>query len=228
MTGKRGFTLIELLVVIAIIAILAAILFPVFARAREKAKQSSCLSNVKQIGMGILMYIQDSDERLPVKWWYYQHSPGVAYPLNTNYMTWAEVIAPYVKNDQLFMCPDYAPAQNQMPYTTFPCAYNYNGAMPQYAGDYTTAGLDYAPMGDIKAPATTVMIYDGWTMDSWWYPADQAALISGNPGTQNFTTAYWNIVKRHNDGCNQCYVDGHGKWVKTDVASHFTRAADPD
>jgi len=228
MTARRGFTLIELLVVIAIIAILAAILFPVFARAREKARQSSCLSNVKQIGMGVLMYIQDSDERFPPKWWYYVHTPGVAYPLTTNYMTWAEMIASYVKNDQLFQCPNYQPSQTMMPYSTFPFAYNYNGANPQYTNDYTTAGLDYAPMGDIRAPATTVMIYDGWTMDSWWVPSDQAALISGQPGSQNFNYTYWNIVKRHNDGCNICYVDGHGKWARTEVASHFTRAADPD
>jgi len=230
MARKRGFTLIELLVVIAIIAILAAILFPVFARAREKARQSSCLSNVKQLGLGVIMYIQDTDERFPPKYWNYVHVPGVAYPLTTNYMTWAELIAAHVKNDQVFQCPNYQPTQSMMPQTTFPCAYNYNGANPQYANDLSTAGLDYALMGDIRAPATTVMIYDGWTMDSFWIPSDQAALISGQPGSSavNWNYTSWNIVKRHNDGCNICYVDGHGKWNNIEVASHFTRAADPD
>ena len=241
MARKRGFTLIELLVVIAIIAILAAILFPVFARAREKARQSSCLSNVKQIGMGVLMYIQDSDERFPPNAWYYTHTPGAVYsastnytstpyPLTSNYMTWAEMVAPYVKNDQIFLCPDYAPTQNMMDNYAFPCAYNYNGASPQIAGDYTTGGLGYANMGDVKTPATTVMMYDGWTFWTGWIPSDHAALISGQPGSNavNWNYQYWNVVRRHNDGANECFVDGHGKWNRTEVLSHFTLAADPD
>jgi len=93
---RRGFTLIELLVVIAIIAILAAILFPVFARAREKARQSSCLSNVKQIALGMLQYAQDYDERLVLAAMYYA-SP--------NYYTWMYLLQPYVKNIQVFTCP---------------------------------------------------------------------------------------------------------------------------
>ena len=117
MIHRRGFTLIELLVVIAIIAILAAILFPVFARAREKARQSSCLSNVKQIGLGVLMYTQDYDERFPAKWWWYVHRPA-GYDLSTNYLTWAECVAPYINNDQIFQCPTYQQTQAQMPYNT--------------------------------------------------------------------------------------------------------------
>ena len=88
---RRGFTLIELLVVIAIIAILAAILFPVFARAREKARQTSCLSNEKQISLGIMMYAQDYDETLP----------GSIIPP----ARWYGAIVPYVKNAQIFICP---------------------------------------------------------------------------------------------------------------------------
>ncbi len=76
---RRGFTLIELLVVIAIIAILAAILFPVFAKAREKARQSSCLSNMKQIVLGTMQYAQDYDERLPMRW-LATDSAGTGYP----------------------------------------------------------------------------------------------------------------------------------------------------
>ncbi len=92
---RKGFTLIELLVVIAIIAILAAILFPVFARAREKARQSSCLSNVKQIALGVLMYAQDYDERL------------LAYRSETVKISWVTLIDPYVKNSQVWYCPSY-------------------------------------------------------------------------------------------------------------------------
>src|SRR6056297_1815502 len=91
---KRGFTLIELLVVIAIIAILAAILFPVFARAREKARQTSCLNNMKQLGLGFMMYLQDYDERLPA---FYFRRPGMFY-------YWTEAIRPYIQNEQIFQC----------------------------------------------------------------------------------------------------------------------------
>lgn len=93
---RRGFTLIELLVVIAIIAILAAILFPVFAKAREKARQSSCLSNVKQLSLAVFQYMQDYDEVLPV-YWNIHNRPGPEY--------WYQMIGPYIKNDQIFVCP---------------------------------------------------------------------------------------------------------------------------
>lgn len=92
---KLAFTLIELLVVIAIIAILAAILFPVFARARENARRSSCQSNLKQIGLGIMQYTQDFDELLPQR---YYNIPG-------GYRSWRNQIQPYVKSVQLFQCP---------------------------------------------------------------------------------------------------------------------------
>src|ERR1035438_8078601 len=93
---KRGFTLIELLVVIAIIAILAAILFPVFAKAREKARAASCLSNCKQLGLAMMQYVQDFDEAYPMV--YSNLSATVRY-------VWGDVISPYCKNLQIFACP---------------------------------------------------------------------------------------------------------------------------
>jgi prepilin-type N-terminal cleavage/methylation domain-containing protein len=99
--GKRtAFTLIELLVVIAIIAILAAILFPVFARARENARRASCQSNLKQIGLGIMQYTQDYDEKMPFYYHYYD---------STTYARWQDDIQPYVKSYQLLVCPSQAP-----------------------------------------------------------------------------------------------------------------------
>src|SRR3954465_1382903 len=92
---RLGFTLIELLVVIAIIAILAAILFPVFAKAREKARQISCVSNLKQMGLGIMQYVQDNDECMIPRTLYYNGSDHV----------WTQLMQPYVKNQNIFQCP---------------------------------------------------------------------------------------------------------------------------
>lgn len=220
---KRGFTLIELLVVIAIIAILAAILFPVFARAREAARQSSCLSNTKQIGTGIMMYVQDYDEMYPRMWQGGAGSAWVHVPVNqtasSNYFTWAECIYSYVKNDGVFQCPSRKFTQAQMPYSTFPMSYNYNGS---------AGGMSGVAMASVDNSANTVVAYDGWTMDAWWTPANQAALLSGQVGTTPWTQAYWDLVKRHNGGTNIAFADGHSKWQNKATASQFTTVSDPD
>jgi prepilin-type N-terminal cleavage/methylation domain-containing protein/prepilin-type processing-associated H-X9-DG protein len=115
---RKGFTLIELLVVIAIIAILAAILFPVFARARENARRASCQSNLKQIGLGIMQYTQDYDERLPGRF--------VGYDSGVTNVTWKTVIAPYIKSTQLFACPSNTRNAN-IGGDGFPESYSCNG-----------------------------------------------------------------------------------------------------
>jgi prepilin-type N-terminal cleavage/methylation domain-containing protein/prepilin-type processing-associated H-X9-DG protein len=141
--AKRAFTLIELLVVIAIIAILAAILFPVFARARENARRASCQSNLKQIGLGILQYKQDYDERYPNEGGGTLTDPG-----------WAYNIQPYVKSEQLFQCPSETGGppvgatmldRNISTFTDY--WYNYN------LGEQSDAAIAY--------PANTVMNGDG-------------------------------------------------------------------
>lgn len=122
---RRGFTLIELLVVIAIIAILAAILFPVFAQAREKARQISCLSNTKQIALGYMQYYQDSDEVLPGL--FYRSATAVTYPGETRARTlysWTEYLEPYTKSRAIYHCPSVTDTDNAL------------GAGAYYLADY--------------------------------------------------------------------------------------------
>ncbi len=120
---RKGFTLIELLVVIAIIAILAAILFPVFAQAREKARQTSCLSNEKQIGLAILQYTQDYDEIYPAGVFVTAYNPNTPSGLG-----WAGQCAPYIKSGAIFKCPDDSTGNVTVNGTTtgYPVSYGYN------------------------------------------------------------------------------------------------------
>ena len=146
---RRGFTLIELLVVIAIIAILAAILFPVFARAREKARQASCTSNVKQIMLGVIMYAQDYDEMLPGRRKGTVGTP--TFNCGANWALWPELITPYVKNTQLFICPSNAGARGY--------GWNYQnfGYFSGTSGYSSTCGR---AMAQVTQPAETIIIGD--------------------------------------------------------------------
>jgi len=193
---RHGFTLIELLVVIAIIAILAAILFPVFAKAREKARQTSCLSNLKQIGLGFLMYAQDYDETL-------FGSRGVL-------GGYAGAITPYVKNTQIFKCPS---TNYSRYYGGTGCAVCGNlGAAPlpgAYFGGYTyvnstptwgcLGSTAAAKLGSYDTPSSFPLIYDG------------TCLQNTNPASGSRNA---NFIA-HNEGLNNCYLDGHAKWLKT-------------
>ena len=134
---KNGFTLIELLVVIAIIAILAAILFPVFARAREKARQSSCLSNVKQLMLAVQQYAQDYDERMPG----HGNSPQ-----------WPGQIFPYVKNAHVYACPsaDSNPSTEAQIVTIYNYSWNY----------YGNGALNWMKLATIQRPAEALVILD--------------------------------------------------------------------
>jgi prepilin-type N-terminal cleavage/methylation domain-containing protein/prepilin-type processing-associated H-X9-DG protein len=107
MQHRRGFTLIELLVVIAVIAIIAAILFPVFAQAREKARQSMCVSNMKQIGTGLMMYQQDYDETYPFGYQYFgtYDAQGNCTATNQLLVWWQDLLRPYVRNEAVYTCP---------------------------------------------------------------------------------------------------------------------------
>jgi prepilin-type N-terminal cleavage/methylation domain-containing protein/prepilin-type processing-associated H-X9-DG protein len=141
---KRGFTLIELLVVIAIIAILAAILFPVFAKAREKARQATCQSNEKQLGLGLLQYAQDADECFP-------DGEGNQDPRGTG---WASSIYPYTKSAGVYKCPDDNCATSQL-FGMTPCSYAMNPNFT-YASSMSSEGN--IPQGGFTAPANTVLL----------------------------------------------------------------------
>jgi prepilin-type N-terminal cleavage/methylation domain-containing protein/prepilin-type processing-associated H-X9-DG protein len=188
MGTRRGFTLIELLVVIAIIAILAAILFPVFAKAREKARQTSCLSNLKQIGLAVLQYAQDYDERTPLI--YFGATSGYLWPNGTTSPgMWMAAVYPYVKNTQLMNCPS-SPYKWNGGYIGLGFSYPINNAI---------AGQS---LGSIVLPTQCVMNICG---DYYW-----------SDGTNNGDgiTTRPAVVARHNDGTNAAMCDGHAKWLK--------------
>jgi prepilin-type N-terminal cleavage/methylation domain-containing protein len=158
--SPAAFTLIELLVVIAIIAILAAILFPVFAQAREKARQTSCLSNQKQIGLGILMYAQDYDETMPIPGW----NPITAPNGSASCYSWRWAVQSYIKNTGLLLCPTFerpnepiwAPCNNNSMETITGIRRSYAGTLT-WAHPTFTAGLRLA---EVTRPASILMVIE--------------------------------------------------------------------
>jgi len=218
---RRGFTLIELLVVIAIIAILAAILFPVFARAREKARQTSCLSNLKQIGLALIMYTNDYDECYPTgRTW-------CGNPSTQQNLQYYQLVNPYVKNWQLFACPSSSRqcANGSIPHhgvnsmvgqwgvpANFQLSYGYseymwNGAFGNAIG---CGGVQNAHKSTMwKQPASSVIV------------ADSAGLINSGHriGWANECGVGCNPPRavdgntRHNGGSNVAFMDGHAKFV---------------
>jgi len=202
---RRGFTLIELLVVIAIIAILAAILFPVFARARENARRASCQSNLKQIGLGVMMYTQDYDEHMPPS--SANVAAGVTPTPNFYY-----VLQPYVKSTQLFKCPSDSTPFTGTGINSYGYSYYYLAPSPS-----STVSLSA-----IQSPSETVMVTDkddSSTRD-FDYPPSGWRLNGGSWTTSGSTSLgyqYGNVNPRHLDGVNVLWCDGHVKWQKIDA-----------
>jgi prepilin-type N-terminal cleavage/methylation domain-containing protein/prepilin-type processing-associated H-X9-DG protein len=237
---KKGFTLIELLVVIAIIAILAAILFPVFAQARDKARQATCTSNLKQIGSAFQLYMQDYDGRAPVNC----NRIGGAdttenYLRNSCWPGWiSAVLAPYEKNADIYTCPSKTtgggwvdprknptvnPANrlnpagvNRSSGRPISYTYNENGLGHQ---DSTLSGRSEAAF---QEPASLAIMWDSvnpWT-DCWfatstcsiWHQRDLCYYFGPLPGMSSCAGQRRDLTAWHSGGLNFLFYDGHVKW----------------
>jgi len=232
MRKLTGFTLIELLVVIAIIAILAAILFPVFAQARERARAASCLSNMKQFGLAIRMYTQDYDERLPGPFIPYTAAP---WPWPCDTIVWfPDLLNPYVKNKQLKRCPsgvewtDLAmPSTMDVPGTCtggtgqgtgrYYFSYKWNSIWAWPCSDPRSdwnwpnkyGFVHYITDAQVQDPAGTILLLDGSWQETW-------VDCDADP-IWNHQDVWWGpptIAYRHFEGFNATLGDGHAKYFR--------------
>ena len=201
---QKAFTLIELLVVIAIIAILAAILFPAFARARENARKTSCLSNLKQLGLGFMQYTQDYDERLPNvsdntattpvlgNWTSYSGTPVVFDPSKGS-------IFPYIKSTQIFVCPSDSKGQTQGQ------SYAINSCLNPDAQD-----------ANKLRPGRSIAAFDETA--KWMTLGEEGDPLDNSKSTDDAFLYVNNndFTKRHLEGSNVAFLDGHVKWFRVE------------
>lgn len=247
---RRGFTLIELLVVIAIIALLAAILFPVFARARENARKSSCANNLKQIGLGFMQYSQDYDERMTQAWYDRGGYPGG--------WRWMDAIYPYVKSEQLYTCPSATGNNSKYiyrnPVTTTGVtggpfgSYGFNVAYWGNNSGDNAINPNGQGLPDIVKPAQTMLVADtyinggnNWEI-AWENSGTNPTFVNGAT-PRRLNNGNGEIIERHLDQATLVFCDGHVKSYSLDVIKKprpnatfgtqavwpmFTIQADPD
>jgi len=240
---KKGFTLIELLVVIAIIAILAAILFPVFARTKEKARQAACSNNIKQLATAFAMYRTDYDGKMP----------RMAYlPWNSNKaVRWIHAIYPSVNNMQIFECPsnevarDLADPSRPYPACDLPeTSYLYSLGCVADNRALGTGGWVIFGETEVKDASNTIILMDGWywmgvqAANSWNYAMFYYA---GMGGAIEYEFASWvngqvtggygvasvlDRMRRHNERVNAAYFDGHAKSIPNARPQDFSPELD--
>jgi prepilin-type N-terminal cleavage/methylation domain-containing protein len=232
MLRRQGFTLIELLVVIAIIAILAAILFPVFAQARESARKTSCLSNQKQLTLGIMMYVQDYDETFPNA--YRGSNPDGTFANTDGWggntiEVWGLAVQPYVKNAQVHICPDWRPLSVFLSYPTnssgyyyFANGYSVNAAFGAPPFFYSAAGYNFTVTeAQIGSPANLYLLSEAWQyvpgygfpIMCYWPDWNKNVLVPrGWPGAQYGIDVYGMDFRHNQGGNNFSFSDGHAKW----------------
>jgi prepilin-type N-terminal cleavage/methylation domain-containing protein/prepilin-type processing-associated H-X9-DG protein len=248
---RRGFTLIELLVVIAIIAILAAILFPVFAQAREKARSIQCLSNMKQIGMATRMYSSDYDEVLVPLYLYSQHPSEGLLPRGTAYtQQYPDLLQPYVKSNDVFVCPNWS-AIHTNGRTLFPPGVgagfqqlkwsyggnnwhffpNGSGAPPELYGTMGVNRPGFSINGSevsVANPANTIYLVDANMLElpqaQFHDYCNRGRGYDSTPVTmyQGFPLR-GGVHHRHSEGFNAVFVDGHAKWMRRSTVDQWLR-----
>ena len=222
----RAFTLIELLVVIAIISILAAILFPVFAKVREKARQVSCTSNEKQLGLGLMQYVQDNDEFYP-SGMDQSHHAGLG---------WAAQVYPYIKSTAVFKCPDDSATQKSVVPARYPVSYGLNDTL-------ALAGVSSV---QLNSPTRTIMLFEtdeatAAITTPWNGTTGDNTSPSGDGGTEGYAgagryatgvpsgallsdigtgTGYFaELTGRHTGAAIYLMCDGHAKFIRPEAVS---------
>ncbi|MCS6775740.1 MAG: type II secretion system protein [Chloroherpetonaceae bacterium] len=208
---RLAFTLVELLVVIAIVSVLAALLFPVYAQAREKARQSSCTSQMRQMNMAVTLYLQDYDERFPL----------AASATTTGFLNWHHFVEPYARNRQIWACPSAAlPVRNS--YGNLVCHYGFNayylneGVVP--ADVFTLNNAPGVAMASVQDPSRTVLLTDNIGIPGR-LPANRLSTYVLPPSQRD--ADFWGRPDpRHNAGVLVGRADSGVKWMRPDAFYH--------